>query len=197
MLFNARTGFIDGIMPKKFWVGLVIGALLVPATFVLAAMFGLMPAAASDPSMGFEPLLANPGLFARIVREAPKRDVSGMSTADLVAGAGVYQKNCAVCHALPNQPQGPVGAGMLPQVPQLMSPDGMVTDDDAGETYWKVKNGIRLSGMPSFGAVLTDDEMWQVTAVVKRADKLPPEVLDALKPPLPPVTTLTPMPLPR
>ena len=167
---------------KRFWVGLMAGVLLVPVLFVAAALLGLLPAAATDRSMPFEPLLAQAGLFARIEREAPHRDVSGMSTAELVAGAGIYQKNCAVCHALPGQPQEQIGAGMFPHAPQLMSSDGMVTDDAAGETFWKVKNGIRLTGMPSFAASLTEDQMWEVTAVVKRADKLPAEVMAALKP---------------
>ena len=26
--------------------------------------------------------------------------------------------------------------------------------------YWKVKNGIRLAGMPSYVKVLNDTEMW-------------------------------------
>jgi mono/diheme cytochrome c family protein len=167
---------------RRFWSGLILGVILLPVVFLLAALLGLLPAAATDPSMPFEPAIAEAGLSARIEREAPKRDVSGMSAADLVAGAQIYQKSCAVCHGLPGQPQGPVGAGMFPHPPQLFSPGGMVTDDPAGETYWKVKNGIRLSGMPSFAKALTEDQMWQVSAVVKRADKLPPEALDALKP---------------
>jgi len=167
---------------KVCWVKFILGVFLLPVLFGLAALTGLLPAAATDRSMPFEPWLAEAGLFARIQREAPKRDVSGMSTADLVAGAGIYQKNCAVCHSLPGEAAAPVGAGMFPHAPQLLSPAGMVTDDAAGETYWKVKNGVRLTGMPSFSAVLSEDQMWQVTAVVKRADKLPPEVLAALKP---------------
>jgi thiosulfate dehydrogenase len=166
----------------RFWIGVILGVLLFPVAVVAVAYFGLLPAAANDPSMRFEPAIADAGLFARIERQAPNRDVSGMSTADLVAGAGVYQKNCAVCHAVPGQLQGPVGAGMFPRAPRLFSPDGMVTDDSASETYWKVKNGIRLAGMPSFGKVLSEDQVWQVAAVAKRADKLPPEALDALKP---------------
>jgi mono/diheme cytochrome c family protein len=166
----------------RFLAGLILGVLLFSAIVVVAIYAAALPAAANDPSMRFEPLLAQAGLFARIERQAPNRDVSGMSTADLVAGAGVYQDRCAICHALPGQPLGPVGAGMFPTAPQLLSPDGMVTNDSAGETFWKVKNGIRLSGMPSFATVLSEDQMWQVTAVVKRADKLPPEVVDALKP---------------
>ena len=31
-----------------------------------------------------------------------------------------------------------------------------------GVTYWKVKNGIRLTGMPSFQKALTEQQMWRV-----------------------------------
>jgi len=61
-----------------------------------------------------------------------------------------------------------------------------VTDDPPGVTYWKVRNGIRLTGMPSFKDALTDQQIWQVSALMARADKLPPDVLLELKPaPLP------------
>ena len=83
---------------NKFVVGLILGILLFPAIVVAVVYAGILPAAANDPSMRFEPLLAQAGLFSRIEREAPNRDVSSMSTADLVAGAGVYQRDCAVCH---------------------------------------------------------------------------------------------------
>ena len=83
---------------KKFWIGLIVGVLLLPVLFVVYALSGLMPAAASDHPMPFEAWLAGAGLFARIKREAPTRDVSGFTTADLVTGADVYQKNCAACH---------------------------------------------------------------------------------------------------
>ena len=50
-----------------------------------------------------------------------------------------------------------------------------VSDDEVGETYWKVANGIRLSGMPSYNKVLTDTQMWQVSLLLKNADKELPE----------------------
>jgi mono/diheme cytochrome c family protein len=60
-----------------------------------------------------------------------------------------------------------------------------VSDDPPGETYWKVANGIRLSGMPSYKLVLSDTEMWQVSVLLANADKpLPPAALDLLKQPL-------------
>ena len=50
-----------------------------------------------------------------------------------------------------------------------------VSDDEPGETYWKVANGIRLTGMPAFNQVLTDTEMWQVTLLLKNADQQLPD----------------------
>jgi mono/diheme cytochrome c family protein len=59
-----------------------------------------------------------------------------------------------------------------------------VSDDDAGETYWKVANGIRLTGMPAFNHVLTDTQMWQVTLLLKNADQqLPDPVMKILTAP--------------
>jgi mono/diheme cytochrome c family protein len=68
---------------------------------------------------------------------------------------------------------------MYPKPPRLLEGKG-VTDDPAGESYWKVANGIRLTGMPGFHGALTDTQMWQVSLLVAQADKLPKSVADSL-----------------
>ncbi len=75
----------------------------------------------------------------------------------------------------------------------MLTPEGMLTDDPVGVTYWKVQNGIRLSGMPSFGAILTDSERWQVSALLARVNMLPAEAQEALKADVgaPPVSSQT------
>jgi mono/diheme cytochrome c family protein len=172
----------------KFLIGLILGILIVPLGLYLYIRSGAAPAAASDAPMPFEKFLARGGLHARIAKEAPQRDAASFTTGDLAAGADVYQKNCAFCHGLPQQPASAASKGMFPHAPQLFTADDTVTDDPVGVTYWKVKNGIRLTGMPSFNNALTDQQMWQVSALMARADNLPPDVLAALKPPpLPPM----------
>jgi thiosulfate dehydrogenase len=166
----------------KFLIGLIVGLLILPLLILLYAMSGRFPVATADPPIPGEAAVAGAGLMGRIKREAPNRDVSNFATSELVSGANIYQNNCAMCHGLPNQPVPPVGQGEFPRPPQLFTVDGRVTDDPAGVTYWKVKNGIRLTGMPSFEKSMSDMQMWQVSALVARADKLPPQVMDALKP---------------
>ena len=40
-------------------------------------------------------------------------------------------------------------------------------------TYWKVANGIRLTGMPAYKASVTDLELWQVSQLLANANHLP------------------------
>ena len=121
------------------------------------------------------------GRKSRIKAEQPQRDLAAFSTADLAAGADIYQRDCAFCHGLPNQPKTEAAKGMFPHVPQLLDKEDMVTDDPVGESFWKVKNGIRLSGMPAYKESLSETQIWQVSALLAKADQLPPEVTAKLQ----------------
>jgi mono/diheme cytochrome c family protein len=99
----------------------------------------------------------------------------------LLAGATLYSEHCAVCHGLPGVPKTAIAAGMFPPPPQFFKGKG-VTDDEPGETYWKVANGIRLTGMPGFVSRLKDDQLWQVSLFLANEDKLPDSVKNALTP---------------
>ena len=94
---------------------------------------------------------------------------------NLLEGAKVYKSHCAVCHGLPDVAKTAIAEGMAPKPPQLFKGVG-VTDDEAWESYWKVKNGIRMTGMPGFKGHLTETEIWLVTVLVKNADKITPAV---------------------
>jgi mono/diheme cytochrome c family protein len=112
-------------------------------------------------------------LHAAMDKEAGKPSPLAADETNLLAGAKVYQAQCAVCHGRSGQPESAIARGMFPHPPQLLPPKKGVTDDPVGETYWKVKNGIRLTGMPGYGESLSDEEMWQVSLMLLHADKLP------------------------
>jgi mono/diheme cytochrome c family protein len=165
----------------KLLVGFILGIVILPMLVLAYLMLGLAPAAATAPPMPFERFLAGTALQNRISREAPQRDLSIFTNQDVAVGADIYKKNCSMCHGLPPQPAPAIAKSMFPQAPQLLTPEGMVTDDPVGVTYWKVQNGIRLSGMPGFASILNDQQKWDVSAFLARVDKLPPEAREALK----------------
>jgi thiosulfate dehydrogenase len=162
----------------KVFVTLILGMILGMAAVGLGVYWyfstGQAPAATSAPPMPFEKMLASKALGARIGREMPKTVPIQADEANLLAGATIYRQQCSVCHS-----ELAIAAGMYPHPPRLMDGKG-VTDDEPTETYWKVANGIRLTGMPGFHSALSETEMWQVSLLAANADKLPKSVQEAL-----------------
>jgi mono/diheme cytochrome c family protein len=164
-----------------FLAGLVVGMLLIPAGAYLYFAGGYAPVATAAAPIPFEKMLAGKALHARMVKEMPKTVPIEPTEPNLLAGATLYSEHCAVCHGLPGVPKTAIAAGMFPPPPQFFKGKG-VTDDEPGETYWKVANGIRLTGMPGFVSRLKDDQLWQVSLFLANEDKLPDSVKNALTP---------------
>ncbi len=167
----------------KFVIGFIIGIILIPISIYLYFRFGYAPVATAASPIPFERKLAHMGLNARIDKEAPKTAPFQATDADLMDGAHLYREHCAICHGLPGASKTPVANGMYPKPPQLLVGTG-VTDDPAGETYWKIANGIRLTGMPAFRDSLSDHQMWEISQMLAGADKVPVDVRTALSQPL-------------
>jgi thiosulfate dehydrogenase len=165
-------------------VGLILGAIAVPLCVYFYFASGSAPVATASPAMPFEKMLAHKALNARIYREVQKSVPISTGEATLVAGAQVYREQCAVCHSLPGRADTAIAAGMYPRPPKLLEGKG-VTDDPPAESYWKVANGIRLTGMPGFRQALSETQMWQVSLLVAQADKLPKSVMDSFSTPAP------------
>jgi thiosulfate dehydrogenase len=159
----------------RVFIGFIVGLLTLPLLVYMYFAFGHPPVAVGDNPFPMESRIVKVPLDARISREAPTAAPLQADEANLVAGAKVYQQECASCHGLKGHPSK-FGATMYPRTPQLWAPHKGstvvgVSDDPVGETYWRVKNGVRLTGMPSYQTLLSEDEMWQVSLLLASADK--------------------------
>ena len=163
----------------KFIAGLVLGIILVPVLVYFYFTGGSAPVATTDADMPFEAFLARKAQNARIAKDMPKNVPIQTNEANYLAGAELYKQDCAACHGLPLSPKTAIATGMYPKPPQLFEGKG-VTDDEPGESYWKIFNGFRLTGMPGFSKSLNETQMWQLALLLANADKLPPTVKAAL-----------------
>ncbi|HWW14560.1 MAG TPA: cytochrome c [Candidatus Dormibacteraeota bacterium] len=166
-------------------LGMILGVAAIALGVYCYFATGRAPVGTAEPPLPFEKKLAHRALNARVDREMPKTVPLQPDEPNLAAGGQLYREHCAVCHGLPGQTETPIAKGMYPRPPKLMEGKG-VTDDEPGESYWKVANGIRLTGMPGFRPTLSETQMWQVSLLVANADKLPKSVHDALSAPLSP-----------
>jgi len=168
---------------KRFLFGMLLGFLVVPLGAYLYFTGGSAPVATTDSDMPFERSLANKALHVRIEKDMPKNVSLQANEANYLAGAELYKQHCAVCHGLPLTAKSAIATGMYPKPPLLLEGKG-VTDDPPGESYWKISNGIRLTGMPGFSQSLTETQMWQMALLVANADKLPASAKAALVAPV-------------
>ena len=173
----------------RFLLGLILGLLVIPVWALLYFHFGHPPVAVADPPLPMERQIVHMPLHTRIDKEMPASAPIEASATNLTAGAQVYRQQCAGCHGLYGRPSD-FASHMYPEAPQLWAPHGKsgvigVNDDPVGETYWKVANGIRLSGMPAFDQVLNQTQMWQVSLLLKNAGQpLPADAVKLLQTPM-------------
>jgi len=80
-----------------------------------------------------------------------------------------YDKNCAFCHGSLKQPVSPMRTKFYPPVPQLM---GRVPDDPDGNLFYVIKYGIRMTAMPGWEGVLTDDDIWKTVVFLKNSGQM-------------------------
>ncbi len=173
----------------KLFLGFLLGIGAVAIGLFAYLKLGPLPVAVADAPFPFEKQIVYLPLNARIEREI-KTAPFGISEDVFESGAHVYRAQCASCHGTPAH-DTPYAKYMFPSAPQLWKKHGThgivgVSDDEPGETYWKVANGIRLSGMPAYTHILSDAQMWQVSLLLKNADKeLPGPVTQILNSPTP------------
>lgn len=168
-------------MAKGIIVGIFLGLVLAFVGVYLYFSTGRAPVAVSAPEMPFERKFANLALHSYLDKLPHAAPQVPADESNFLAGAKVYKDHCAVCHGLPGEPKTTIAEGMFPKPPQLFRGMG-VTDDEPWETYWKVANGIRMSGMPGFKERLSDTQMWQVSVLLKNADKISAAVKAELAP---------------
>src|ERR1700691_2613582 len=157
---------------RQFVFGFIAAPTLIVVGGFSYVALGLAPVATASAPLPFEKIITGIALNARVKKEAPKSSPIPASDEVYAAGAQIYRNTCAVCHGLPGQDQTAIAKGEFPKPLELFKGKG-VADDPAGVTYWKVANGIRLSGMPGFSGSLTTEQMWQVGLLLSDADKLP------------------------
>ncbi len=168
----------------KFLIGLVVGiCLLLLAGYLFATRGGISLATKGDP-LPMERFVVSKALDASIGPSSRDQSPLPADETNLLAGARVYQQNaCIMCHGQLDQPASDFAKRFYPHAPQLLPPAEGVTDDPVGATHWVVTNGIRFSAMPAFDGKLTDTEIWQVSLLLRNANKLPPPVQEVLRQP--------------
>ena len=83
-----------------------------------------------------------------------------------------FADHCAICHANDGSGKTEIGQNLYPKAPDMRLPRTQKLTD--GELYYTIHNGIRLTGMPAWGADEKDDDSWKLVLFIRHLPELTP-----------------------
>jgi mono/diheme cytochrome c family protein len=159
---------------RKVLLGTVLTLALLLLSALVVTRLGLMPVSADGTHSRFEARIMPEVLHASIVRHAAgATNPVPLNEDNLKAGVDTYKAMCARCHSTPANDPSVYGQSFYPPAPRL--PKGMSEYTDS-QLFWLIKHGIRNTGMPAWGSMLSDLEIWQIVSLLKNSKDLPPSV---------------------
>jgi len=88
-----------------------------------------------------------------------------------------YRDNCVQCHGAPGVARHDVGKGMTPVPPNLAH---TARNRTPAEIFWSIKHGIKMTGMPSWQFIFSDEEIWDIVAFMRQMASLSPTEYQAM-----------------
>lgn len=157
--------------------GFVLGVITTLVALVVIVIgvthLGLYPIGADNPPSQLERTLAGRAMDVYAEKHKPAGDNPIEPTAaNLTAGAKQYEEHCALCHGGAKAKISAMQNQFNPPAPQLIH---RIPHDPPAWIFWVTKHGVRMTGMPAWTGVLSDDDIWKIVAFIKNSAKLPPE----------------------
>jgi mono/diheme cytochrome c family protein len=169
-VFISRVGGRTNALEAQMRILAAIGAVAIIVGIGAAVFFfgGFYSVAgtAEDPAVVTWAL--TPVRTASINRHANDRPPASINDpASVQAGANEFAEHgCANCHGAPGVKWAKFSEGLHPDPPDLKD---VVDQLSPAQLFWVVKNGINMTGMPSFAqAGANDDEIWSIVAFLKK-----------------------------
>lgn len=99
-------------------------------------------------------------------RNAPKMMNPVPDTPDaLLASAKLYGSSCGICHGSPAEKNSKIGEAFSPPAPQFFGDDPPAMKEN--ENFYIIKHGVRMTAMPAWGNLLSDQQTWQAVNLLK------------------------------
>jgi mono/diheme cytochrome c family protein len=145
----------------------VVATVVVLAVVAFAFMYsGLFNVAASAPGGGVLDWALSTTMDHSVRAHAKGIAVPPLNDSSMIdTGFDHYKDMCISCHGSPEGGLSEAGMGLNPVAPELSV---AARDWTPAEIYWIVKNGVRMTGMPSFKPTHSEQDLWAIVAFVEK-----------------------------
>ena len=163
----------------RFIVGFITALALLAFGGAIYFYSGQFDIAASTPHNAFEQQVLRTAMELMVVAKASGVREPPPFTDELIKdGFEHYDEMCITCHGGPGLERSEIGKGLNPQAPLLSA---AVKSWSSRQLFWIVKHGVKMTGMPSFGATHNDQEVWSMVAFIEQLPGMSAEQYQQLK----------------
>jgi mono/diheme cytochrome c family protein len=158
-------------------VGALCGLAVLGAALGLAAILRHGISARDEPTTA-EACVARAIRHLAIPREARAAKNPVPLAPEVLARARVhFADHCATCHGNDGRGETTIGRNLYPKAPDMTKSETQELSD--GEILSIIENGVRLTGMPAWGAAESHDltESWELVHFIRHLPKITPEEL--------------------
>jgi len=182
-------------------LGLVVAA--AAAVFFFGGFYSVAGTADDPAIVKWALIQVRTASIERHAKDTPPGNLGEAATVQ--AGArGFVEHGCTNCHGGPGVDWAKFSEGLRPDPPDLKE---VVDKRTPAQLFWVIKNGINMTGMPSFSlAGAKDEDLWAIVAFLKKLPTVseadfkawtaPPPQLTPPPPPASPPAAAAPAPAP-
>jgi mono/diheme cytochrome c family protein len=147
----------------------ILGALCAIA-FVKSGIYNV---GASKPHTRFTFYVTHETMIRSVRRHARGIVAPAAVSADQVRrGFCLYETHCVACHGAAAVAREEWASGMEPPPPYLLDATQKFSP---AELFWIARNGIKMTGMPSWRDSLSDGQIWEVVGFIEASRQMPPQ----------------------
>ncbi|MBB3140297.1 c-type cytochrome [Halomonas organivorans] len=153
----------------KIWHGVTVGAIAISFGTLFFIFGGFYNVSAQDdhhPIVGWS---LHQTMESSVRARSKDIEAPNLEDMDMIRqGANAYESLCAACHLKPGMNNTVLRQGLNPTPPDFTE----MIDSSPEEQFWVVKNGIKMTGMPSWGMTHEDKELWELVAFIQKIPSL-------------------------
>jgi mono/diheme cytochrome c family protein len=165
----------------KILLGAVITVLTLLVIFLLFIYSGWYNVSANEQENGIMKWVLNTTKDRSIEFRSKDITVPDLNDSSMLKeGFEHYNDMCVSCHGAPGLEETEVSVELNPTAPFLVK---VAKEIDPKELFWITKNGIKMTGMPTWGKTHSDEKIWAIVAFVKKLPNMTAEEYQKMESP--------------
>ncbi len=158
----------------RVFIGFILCLIILAIGGVIYIYSGMYDVSAANRDKGISRWVLETTMEKSVAHHSRNVEIPSLDDSTMILKGYVHYSRMCGCHGAPGRESN---RSFNPEPPELYK---TANEWEPNELFWIIKNGIKMSGMPSFSERTSDDEIWETVAFLRVLPKLNPDQYKAM-----------------